>query len=425
MKYLLLALLLILFSLSLLAQESTSCAEAAEQASTIIDSAQLLLDEGNAEGASTLLDAAQTLLDNCYTEEDTTAPPATVQDAATLTSSATPAALATLASPATVAGNPSPETTIQTISTGGYSLTAPAIDENNSIAFVRFAHTSVDAGPIDIYMGRDNLLVVSNLAYAEATDFVPINAGERSFRARRHGSGPEGEVLYHVSWNYLSNSSWIVTAAGLADEFAFIVEPISVIRNEYNEQARVRVVNLVAGAPRMTVSTDGGEVLGNGLGWVGIRDNLLSPGSYTLQGSTADGASFPEALQFDFEANVTYTLYVMGRGTAEEPLRILNIVSPADTTQVLFRNNGTAPVDLHYRPSNLRLLENLTVGSESAWVSLYSGAYTFITYAPGTGPTGQELAATAIQLRPGRYMIFEIVGNQIDLSYEGLNLPAN
>jgi hypothetical protein len=310
------------------------------------------------------------------------------------------------------------------VPSGNYTVIPPAIDENNSIAFVRFANTSVDVGAIDIYMGRDNLLVVSNLNYAEATDFVPIQAGERSFRARRHGAGAESEVLYHLSWNYLSNSSWIVTAAGLADTFAFIVEPISVIRNDYDGQARVRVVNLVAGAPRTTVNADNGMVLGNGLGWVGIRDNLLAAGRYTLQASTTNNASFPEALSFDFEANVTYTLYVIGRGTSEQPLRILNIVSAADTTQVLFRNNGLAAVDLHYRPSNTRLVENLAVGAESTWSSLYSGAYTFISYAPNTGPSGQELAATAVQLRPYRYMIFELVGNQINLVYEGLNPPT-
>lgn len=411
MKRLLFLIIVFSFSLRLFAQESTTCAAAAQQASSVIASAQSLLNEGNTEGASTLLDAARTLLDTCNS--------GTVTISENPTS--TPAEIATLA-PTGEASSPTlaPANT----SSGNFTITPPSFDENNSIAFVRFANTSIDVGAIDIYMGRENTLVVSNLNYAEATDFIPIQAGERSFRARRHDTGADSEVLYHLSWNYLSNSSWIVTASGLADEFAFIVEPISVIRNDYQEQARVRVVNLVAGAPRTTVSTDNGLVLGNGLGWVGIRDTLLAAGTYTLSVSTDDGASLP-ALQFEFAANITYTLYVIGRGTSEEPLRILNIESMADRTQVLFRNNSAAALDLHYRPSNMRLVENLAVGQESAWQSLFSGAYTFITYAPNTGPRGQELAAIAVQLRPQRYMVFEINGNQINLSYEGLNPPSN
>jgi hypothetical protein len=413
MKKLLLGLFIALFALRLQAQEPISCVDAAEQVSAIIDAAQVLLEEGNSLGASTLLDAAQKLLDDCYAEESS---PAAIP---------TSASLATLVPVATLAASPSPELSSEApVSEGAYTLTAPAINEDNAIAFVRFANTSVDVGAIDIYMGRDNLLIVSNLNYAEATDFIPIEAGERSFRARRHGAGAESEVLYHLSWNYLSNSSWIVTAAGLADEFAFIVEPISVIRNDYDGKARVRVANLVAGAPRTTVTSDNGLVLGDGLGWVGIRDNMLEAGSYSIQVSTNDGASLPEALNFIFEANVTYTLYVIGRGTPEQPLRILNMQSAADSTQVLFRNNGLAGVDLHYRPDNILLIENLAVGAESTWYSLFSGAYTFISYAPDTGPTGQELAATAVQLRPSRYMVFELVGSQINLVYEGLNPPT-
>ncbi len=142
---------------------------------------------------------------------------------------------------------------------------------------------------------------------------------------------------------------------------------------------------------------------------------MLDAGTYSLQASTNNGASLPEALSFVFEANVTYTLYMIGRGTPEQPLRVLNMVSAADATQVLFRNNGLAAVDMHYRPGNTRLIGNLEVGAESTWYSLYSGAYTFVSYAPDTGPTGQELAATAVQLRPSRYMVFEYVGSQINL----------
>jgi hypothetical protein len=58
-------------------------------------------------------------------------------------------------------------------------------------------------------------------------------------------------------------------------------------------------------------------------------------------------------------------------------------------------------VDIHYRPGEERLIENFAAGETSDWVTLEAGAVTFLAYAPGTGPTGTELAGVAIQLRPG------------------------
>lgn len=413
MRNFILALLLLLSSITIYGQNESSCNEAARQASDLIASAQGLISNGKHDAATSILDAAKILLDDCNLPSDTsnTVPTLTPEDSESVES--TPTSL------------PTTPSTTEEISANevNYTLTPREVDETKNISFVRFAHTSVDAGPIDIYMGQD--LILANLNYGEATKFIPIQAGERSFRARKHGDGPEGTVLYHLSWNYLSNSSWIVTAAGLSDAFAFIVEPISVIRNNYNNQARVRIVNLVAGAPRTTVTTDSGQTLGNGLGWVGIKDNMLQPGTYRLQASTSNGLSLNEPVSFDFEANITYTLYVTGDGTDASPLNLLNMASPADATQVMFRNKSQVTVDLHYRPGNDLLVTNLDANAESSWSPLLSGAYTFITYAPGTGPTGQELASLATQLRPQRYMIFEIVGNRINTVYEGLTPPEN
>jgi hypothetical protein len=50
--------------------------------------------------------------------------------------------------------------------------------------------------------------------------------------------------------------------------------------------------------------------------------------------------------------------------------------------------------------------------------------FPYLSYAPNTGPAGQELAGIAIQLRSQRYMVFELVGNQINLVYEGFMLPS-
>ena len=398
MKTLLLVLILIGLSFSSAAQETPSCSDSAVEASTLIIAAQALLAEGNSVEASTVLDSATLLLQNC----NTVAPVEAV---------VTPAPSATLAPPSDA---------VDPIATGSYTITAPTLIEENSIAFVRFAHTSVDMGAIDIYMGNSNVLVVSNLVYGEFTEFVPINGGQLSIVIRSHDAGADSDVLSQISWDFVGNSSWIVSALGVAEKLAFNVETISITRNDYAEQARLRIVNVMADAPRVTVNTDSGEVLADGLSWIGIQDTMLAPGTYNLQFSS-ENSSEPLAQSFDFEANVTYTLYVIGRGTPELPLQVLNIASPADMAYVQFTNNSGAAIDIHYRPGNVLFVENLPTGVESAWMGLPSDSYTFISFAPGTGPTGQELAGIAIQLRPNRYMVFDVTGSEMRLVSESLS----
>lgn len=280
------------------------------------------------------------------------------------------------------------------------TINAPEVDLQKSVAFIAFAHTSIDSGPIDIYSGSSGTPVIANLAFGETTSLIPFNGGPRTFTARPAGSGPDGELLYTVRWDYLANSSWIVTAAGLLDKFAFIVEPISIVRNNYNGRARVRVVNLVQDW-RLTVRGDNGTEFGSGLGWVGIKDTMVNAGSYTLQVS-ASGETLNDPTPFEFTAETTHTLYIIGQPNSTHPVRLLPLVTPQDTTVVRFVSRRDDAVDIHYRPTNERLVADISSGETSEPVSLASGAVTFIAYAPGTGPTGRELAALPMQLRPGR-----------------------
>ncbi len=112
---------------------------------------------------------------------------------------------------------------------------------------------------------------------------------------------------------------------------------------------------------------------------------------------------------------------MIGLDTAEVPLQVLNIASPADMAYVQFINNTGSAIDIYYRPGNLLLVENLATGVETAWMGLPSDSYTFISYAPGTGPTSQELAGIAIQLRPQRYMVFDVNGSEMRQLSESLS----
>jgi hypothetical protein len=409
---------IIMLALALLpvTAQSQSCEEAVSQALPLLAGAKSLLEAGNTQDAAALIQSAEAILTACQ-------PGSEQSSAATAADEITPSPTVALD---VVEATPEP-TVPGTVAApaealGEYVLNPPELDTSQGIAFVTFVHTSADAGPLDLYYGNQETPVVSGLTYGTFTGLMPIQAGSRTFRARAAGSGPSGEVLYRLTWDFLANSTWMVTAAGVRSTFSFIVEPITIIRNAYDGQARVRVINVVATGPRVTVTDGSGKIFGDGLGWVGIKDSLVAPGEYILSASTQTGLALAQPAAFTFEANHTYTLFVIGDGSAA-PLAFLNLPVEQDITRVRFMNTRGDRVDVHARPGNARIVEGIEPGAEGDWIELPSGAFTFIAYAPDTGPTGRELAGIALQLRPQRDVVITIGDSAMQLQSTELRSP--
>lgn len=408
----------LLLALMPVSAQGIPCADAVSQALPLLEGARALIEAGNADSALSLIQSAEDLLTGCTADappvvEVTAVPPvaeATVQPTVEVNvAEATPvppvveATVQPTVEVSVVEATPVVEATAEAAApVGGYVLNPPPIDVNQGITFVTFVHTSVDSGPVDIYYGDQPTPVVAGLTYGTFTGFVPMQSGNRTFRARPAGSGPTGEVLYRMSWDYQANSTWMVTAAGVASRVAFIVEPITIIRNNYDGQARVRVINLIATGPRVTVTASNGTVLGNGLGWVGIKDTMVAPGEYTLNATTQSGLALAQPITTTFAANHTYTLFMIGDGSAERPLSILNLPVREDITRVRFVNHRADTVDVHARPGNAKIVTEIASNVTTDWIELPSGSFTFLAFAPGTGPTGRQLAGIATQLRPQR-----------------------
>jgi hypothetical protein len=299
-----------------------------------------------------------------------------------------------------------PEATPEMEMAGGYAINAPTdLDPAGSLAFVRFAHTAADVGPVDIYVAETpDAPVVANLAFGEVTEEVilPSSAG---LVARLAGSDAASEPTTQLDFELGGNSSWIVAVVGLNSNASVLLEPISVLRSDYNDMSRVRVMNLVASDDTYSVTSDSDIDFGTELGFNGMADNDLEPGSYTLGLTGADGSAIGESQSYTFDANTTNTLLIVGGADGSQPIRVIPVTSPRDVNRVQFVNNGTEPVDIFIRPGDTAVVSGLEAGATSEWVEVPSGATTFITFAPGTGPTGQELAALPIQLDPSRDVV--------------------
>ncbi len=372
-----------------------SCSAEAVTANNLLEEAKTLMLAGDTETAVARINAAQELLTSCAPADVAPPAPTSTPMIADTDSAAAPA---------------------------GFLVQAPEVDLEQAITFIAFAHTSIDAGAIDLYLDDSETPVISQLAYGEATPLIPFNGGSRRFNIRSADSGLEGEVLYTMTWDFVGNSSWVVTAAGSVDAFAFIVEPVSIVRSDYEGLARVRVVNLVRDL-RVSVLAEGGTVFGDNLGWIGIKDTMTEPGAYVLNITGADGQNVGESVSFDFEAETTYMLYIIGQPESANPITILPVLAPQDVTRVRFMNTRADTVDIHARPGNNRLVESIAAGETTSYLTVASGAMTFLAYAPGTGPTGQELIGIALQLRPGRDITITLNAETMIMSEETLQQP--
>jgi hypothetical protein len=284
------------------------------------------------------------------------------------------------------------------------------VPADDSVAFVVFAHASVDAGPIDIYIdgtdanGADMSLtpVATGLAFGDSTDLMVVPAGTRTISAREAGAAADSDPLVSVTWDFVGNSTWVIAGVGLMETSSFLLEPVTVVRTPTNGMARVRVINQVADIETLSVSgAPDGANFADALGWAGVQDTEVEPGTYQLQVTDGAEGTFGDAQSFDFAADTIYTIFLTGSTAMGPEVDFLVIELPQDETRVQFINERSDAIDVHMRPGD-ELVVSLDAGATSEWLTIPSTAATFIAFMPGTGPAGQEQASLATQLRPGR-----------------------
>lgn len=283
----------------------------------------------------------------------------------------------------------------------------------DAVGYVRFAHVSADAPAVDIYVPElSETAVVSDLEFGEVTDFIYVPQGNFTYVARTAGSDADSAPVASVQWDVPQDTSWLVVVAGLMSNLSVQVEPVSLLRDDIAENAsRVRLINYISGAPALTIASNTGESFGAGLGWVGIFDGEFTPGTYNLTVTSEDGTALLTDTTVDLAPHALTTLLVLGSADGSRPAEIVAFDSPADMSRVQFVNNGTAAVDIFVRPGDEQIVSNLAPGATSEWVLLSSGSVTFVTYVPGTGPTGQELGAWIGAVKPNRDLVITFMAD--------------
>ncbi|GEM_PF-2881696 len=275
------------------------------------------------------------------------------------------------------------------------TVTLPDISPMDGVAYVRVLNAVADYdAPIDITLDGFGE-VVTGLGYGEFTGLIPIPSGMRGFNT--------------MSWHFLANSTWVIAAVGLDENGSVMLEPIPVVRDEWDGKAHVRIIQSMNPEGQLNVTSVEGMDFGTGLEWLNFHDITVEPGNYTLyaDGRMENGVIIPET-DFTFAADRNYTIFLTGSEDTTDAPQFVTLINSQDITRVRFTNTLAESVDIHSRPGNNKIVGALEPGATSDWVEIHSGAAAFTAYGVGMGLRGDEKASLSESLYSGRDLTLSI-----------------
>lgn len=285
---------------------------------------------------------------------------------------------------------------------------------SDNVTFVRFVNTADDVPSVDLYVEElGDKGVVKDLAFGKVSELTVLPAGKYNVVARAAGSSPSDTAITTMSWDFQPDTSWLVALVGLTSKASLQLEPISLVQTDIaSDMSRVRVVNLVADAPALTVSGSTGEDFGKGLAWSDVFDADMKAGSYKLSVASDAGDSLLKDSAVELKNGGLSTVVLAGSVKGTQPLQLITFNSAENVSRVQFINNSNAAIQIFARPGDVELVQSLAAGATSDWVSVPSGSVTFVAYAPGTGPSGQELGSWIGEVHPLRDVTVTFTGDK-------------
>jgi hypothetical protein len=285
---------------------------------------------------------------------------------------------------------------------------------NDNFGFIRFIHTAIDVSPIDLYTIDSPTPIVSSLAYGQFTDFLTLSTSTQGFVARRAGAAPDSPPLFRLSRRVKANQSEIITAAGLDSKRAFVLEPLVLIRSATRGKARVRVFNTVWGGPYLTVKDQRSVVYGQDLQYLSSSiDSDVEPGSYEFSVFSGAGKVVATEPGVTLEADKVYSLMLVGGMDGAPPIHFIVLVCDEESTRVRIINAGGNPADIYIKGIDQPFVSNLKPGASTPYITVPSGATTFVLRPAGSAANSTEYAFVAPQLRPGRDVTITINGSGV------------
>ena len=194
-------------------------------------------------------------------------------------------------------------------------------------AHVRFLHALPSIGAVDIY-ARETEKIKTGLAYKGLTDYTEVKSGKMALKIT--ATGKTDGLLKDAAT--LTKDKWYTIAV-----YGDTAAPLLLLVNESTgkempDKARVRVVNLVAGAPAVAVTKpskraeDGSaNFLSKPLDYGKTASKTLAPATQTIQLRDADGKMLKEMLDLKLDAGQRYSAFALGKvgGTGDMAIDVV------------------------------------------------------------------------------------------------------
>ena len=319
---------------------------------------------------------------------------------------------------------PAPATIAQ--ETGVTGVTNPTI---------RIVHAVPDGPAVDVVL--DDELVVQEIAFGTATEYLPVAPGDRLMHVVPTSGG---DPIIDQTIGLEGATAYIFVVTGSAAEpqlqtFEVGLDPIEA------GQARLRVIHAAPEAPGVEVAVVGsGEPLVDGVGFPDGSDyQLLTPGTYDLEVRLDDsGEVITSATAVTIETGKAYDIVALGEaGTPNVSLLTLESLISLPCSEILGvgeRFNtclrmlhavpDAAAIDLYV--GETLVAEGLAYSSATEFVAAPNGEQQ-IRIVPAGGSLDQALADTTQTLERGlAYQITAtgLAAEGIEATISGVDLSA-
>jgi hypothetical protein len=211
---------------------------------------------------------------------------------------------------------------------------AIALGQDTDSAHIRFAHFSVDAGEVDIYVDGD--VVASNVAFPDVSNWMEVSAGTVSVAVTAAGGSLDDAVLGPMDVE-IAGGDWLTVA--VIGDVAHDTLAVQVLVEDYGEllggETRLSVFHAIGDAPPLNVMANDTELV-TLLGYPGyfgpesdgfaVRDIIAQP--YEISLTTEDGSEFLNVGEVLMGEGRNY--FVAAVGLAADPQFVLVVTDPND-----------------------------------------------------------------------------------------------
>ncbi|AZB44849.1 DUF4397 domain-containing protein [Bacillus sp. FJAT-42376] len=193
-------------------------------------------------------------------------------------------------------------------------------------AMVRIVHASPDAPAVDVTV--DGNTVVEGAKFKDATNFMPVPAGEHKVEIYAAGTVKEGKPVISANLSVEAGKMYTAAAINTLDNLELKVLNDDTMVAE--GKSKIRVGHFSPDAPAVDVAVKGGDVLFPGAEFKGVTDyKEVDPGSYDLEvrpAGTMD--SVLDLSGTELKENMTYTVLAVGFAKNDPALDAIVLADP-------------------------------------------------------------------------------------------------